>query len=171
MCKHAHKRTFLCCFAVNKPPCIVCSGGLSPSGAQCSFSRINHANLSRTVINHLRLCETVFVCALKPACSSFVACLCLCVYDFLLFCCFLFFFICAAVWCTYHFLCDGSGDLWVHTIESVCVCLCVNKTDESDGWKQYDQCKQILCKRPVGAAVELRLKVFPSVFVQYVGVV
>lgn len=91
MCKHAHKRTFLCCFAVNKPPCIVCSGGLSPSGAQCSFSRINHANLSRTVINHLRLCETVFVCALKPACSSFVACLCLCVYDFLLFCCFLFF--------------------------------------------------------------------------------
>lgn len=124
MCKHAHKRTFLCCFAVNKPPCIVCSGGLSPSGAQCSFSRINHANLSRTVINHLRLCETVFVCALKPACSSFVACLCLCVYDFSFILLFFVFFICAAVWCTYHFLCDGSGDLWVHTIESVCVCVC-----------------------------------------------
>lgn len=46
---------------------------------------------------------------------------------------FFFFFICAAVWCTYHFLCDGSGDLCVHTIGSVCVCLCVNKTDESDG--------------------------------------
>lgn len=168
MCKHTHKRTFLCCFAVNKPPCIVCSGGLSPSGAQCSFSRINHANLSRTVINHLRLCETVYVCALKPACSSFVACLCLCVYDFLLFCWF-FFHLCS---CLVYI----SFSVWwfrrfVGAYYRVCVCVCVNKTDESDGWKQYDQCKQILCKRPVGAAVELRLKVFPSVFVQYVGVV
>lgn len=63
-CKHTHLHTFLQCFVTNKPPCSVCSGELSPSGAQCSFSGINHADLSRTLINHLGLgVECVFVCA------------------------------------------------------------------------------------------------------------
>lgn len=40
----------------NKPPCRASSGRLSPSGARHSFRRINHANLSHILINHLRLC-------------------------------------------------------------------------------------------------------------------
>lgn len=68
-----------------------CGGGLSPSGARCSFRGMNHAGLSHMLINHFRLCERSPECAcimhrktgmLRPAlCAVSVFLLCmLCVW-------------------------------------------------------------------------------------------
>lgn len=120
---HTHTHTFLQGFVTNKPPCSVCSGESSPSGAQRSFSRINHANLSRTLINHLRLgAQGVFVCmctetCMVKFCPAWTCFLCLCRCVRIAF---------------YMWGCEKS------------VGVCVNKADERDSaplWKQQDQCR------------------------------